>query len=112
MESPSCSADVQLMTELFGSHTVARPSAPAVVHGDGSLTYHELNVRSNHLANYLISLEIGEGDLVAICLPRCLNSVVASLAVLKTGAAYMPIDPAHDSERLAFVLQDAKPALL
>ncbi len=112
MESPSYSADVQLMTELIGSHTVARPSAPAVVHGDGSLTYHELNVRSNHLANYLISLEIGEGDLVAICLPRCLNSVVASLAVLKTGAAYMPIDPAHDSERLAFVLQDAKPALL
>jgi amino acid adenylation domain-containing protein len=108
----SCSADMQVMTELFGSHTVARPSAPAVVHAEESLTYHELSVRSNRLANYLISLGIGEGDLVAICLPRSLNSVVASLAVLKTGAAYLPIDPAHDSERMAFVLQDAKPAVL
>jgi amino acid adenylation domain-containing protein len=103
---------MQGMTALIGSHTVARPSAPAVAHADESLTYHELNVRSNRLANYLISLGIGEGDLVAICLPRSLNSVVANLAVLKTGAAYLPIDPAHDSERLAFVLRDAKPALL
>jgi amino acid adenylation domain-containing protein len=112
MASPSGSTDMQLMTELIGSHTITRPLAPAVVHADESLTYEELSVRSNRMANYLISLGIGEGDLVAICLPRCLNSVVASLAVMKTGAAYLPIDPAHDSERMAFVLQDAKPALL
>ena len=107
-----CSADTQVITQLIGPHTVTRPLAPAVVHADESLTYEELSVRSNRLANYLISLGIGEGDLVAICLPRSLNSVVANLAVLKTGAAYLPIDPAHDSERMAFVLQDAKPALL
>ena len=109
---PSCGLDIQLIAELIGSQTIARPSAPAVVHAEESLTYDELNVCSNRLANYLISSGIGESDLVAICLPRCLNSVVASLAVLKTGAAYLPIDPAHDSERLAFVLQDARPALL
>jgi amino acid adenylation domain-containing protein len=112
MAIPSCSADMELIAELIGSQTIARPSAPAVVHAEESLTYDELSVRSNRLANYLLALGIGESDLVAICLPRCVNSVVASLAVLKTGAAYMPIDPAHDSQRLAFVVQDARPALL
>jgi amino acid adenylation domain-containing protein len=108
----SCRADMDLIAELIGSQTIAHPTAPAVVHADESLTYEELSVRSNRLANYLLSLGIGESDLVAICLPRRLNSVVASLAVLKTGAAYMPIDPAHDSERLTAVLQDARPVLL
>jgi amino acid adenylation domain-containing protein len=108
----SRSADIDLIAELIGSQTVAHPTAPALVHADESLTYDELSVRSNRLANYLLSCGIGESDLVAICLPRCVNSVVASLAVLKAGAAYLPIDPAHDSERLAFVLQDARPALL
>lgn len=108
----SSSADRELIPELIGSQTVAHPTAPAVVHAEASLTYHELGLRSSGLANYLISLGIGESDLVAICLPRCLNSVVASLAVMKAGAAYLPIDPAHDSERLAFLLQDARPALL
>ncbi len=112
MAMPRCGLDMLLITELIGSQTVANPSAPAVLHVDESLTYDELDSRSSRLANYLISLGIGDGDLVAICLPRSLNAVVASLAVLKTGAAYLPIDPAHESERLNFVLQDAKPAAL
>ncbi|WP_347943185.1 amino acid adenylation domain-containing protein, partial [Sphaerisporangium sp. TRM90804] len=77
-----------------------------------TLTYAELNQRANRLAHYLIGRGVGPEDLVALLFPRSLDLVVGILAVLKAGAAYLPLDPDYPAERIAFMLDDAKPALL
>jgi amino acid adenylation domain-containing protein len=79
------------------------------------MTYRELDNRANQLAHYLI--EVGGGadyrdNLVGLCLDRSLTSVVCALAILKAGAAYLPLDPGYPSERLAFMLSDAQPRVL
>ena len=85
------------------------PDATAVVYEDRSLSYRELNRRSNQLAHYLRGLGVRPDDRIAICVERSLEMVVALLAVLKSGAAYVPLDPAYPSERLAYMLQDSQP---
>ncbi len=87
---------------------VARdPAAVAVVHEDRSLTYGELNARSNQLAHRLRSLGVGPEVVVGLCLPRGIDMVVGLLAILKAGGAYLPLDPDLPSERLGFMLDDA-----
>jgi amino acid adenylation domain-containing protein len=78
------------------------------------MTYGELNDRANQIANYLISLgvESGSDDIVALCLDRSAAAVVSALGILKTGAAYLPLDPAYPVERLAFMLNDSQPRVL
>jgi natural product biosynthesis luciferase-like monooxygenase protein len=89
----------------------ARTSAdrPAVVFRDGALTYRELEDRANRLAHCLRARGAGPGTLVGLCLERSLDLVVAALAVLKSGAAYLPLDPAYPADRLRQVLDDAAP---
>ncbi|BBZ28129.1 hypothetical protein MMAD_24240 [Mycolicibacterium madagascariense] len=95
--------------EAFAVHVAAAPQAVAVS-GDGpTVTYAELDDASNRLAHMLIDDGVGPGRCVALMLPRSAEAIAAMLAVLKTGAAYLPIDPALPPERVAFVLADADP---
>jgi len=85
------------------------PDALAISAGDDRLTYAELDRRAGRVADRLHDLGIGPDAVVAVCLPRSAAFVVATLAVLKAGAAYLPLDPASPPERLAFMLADCGP---
>ncbi|WUD57968.1 amino acid adenylation domain-containing protein [Nocardia sp. NBC_00511] len=87
-------------------------SSPASVLADLELTYGELNRRANRLAHWLIGRGIGTEDVVALRLSNSVEFVVAVLAVLKAGAAYLPIDPAYPDERIDFLIADAAPRLV
>src|SRR5581483_1972326 len=78
---------------------------------DRWLTYAELNARANRLARYLQNLGAGPDVLIGLSLERSMDMVVAQLGILKSGAAYIPLDPQYPEERLRFVLNDAKPLL-
>ncbi|HEU4556634.1 MAG TPA: condensation domain-containing protein, partial [Longimicrobium sp.] len=97
----------QCIHELFEAQAARTPQAVAVVHEADSLTYKELNERSNRLAHYLVRLGVGAEARVGVCLERGLEMVVALMAVLKAGGAYVPLDPAYPAERLAFTLSDS-----
>jgi amino acid adenylation domain-containing protein len=88
--------------------TAARiPEAPAVTAGNITLDYRTLDERANRLAHLLIRRGVAPGSLVAICVDRTVEMAVALAAVLKTGAAYVPLDPAHPADRLGYTLEDA-----
>ncbi|GLQ98962.1 non-ribosomal peptide synthase/polyketide synthase [Dyella mobilis] len=94
---------------LFEQQVARTPDAIAATFEHASLSYAELNTRANRLAHALIADGAGPECLVAIALPRSLDLVVALLAVLKAGAAYLPLDSDYPTERLAFMLADAQP---
>jgi amino acid adenylation domain-containing protein len=111
--------------ELFESQAAATPDALAVSFEQRStagaqqatgaikrLTYAELNARANQLAHYLRAHGVGPEIGVGVCLERSVELVVALLGILKAGGAYVPLDPAYPEERLAFMVQDAKLAVL
>lgn len=88
------------------------PDAIAVIHQDQQLTYRELNNRANQLAHYLRHRGVKPGALIAICIEPSLEMIVAFLGVLKSGAAYVPLDPAYPHERRAYKLKDAQPQVI
>ncbi|MDX6739345.1 non-ribosomal peptide synthetase [Actinocorallia sp. A-T 12471] len=94
---------------VFERRAAETPDAPAVTYEDTTLTYAELNAAANRLAHRLIELGAGPERFVALRLPRSERLVVAVLAVLKTGAAYVPIDPDYPEERIAYTLADSAP---
>ena len=94
---------------LFSAQVADTPAAVAVSCGDRSLTYRELEQAANRLAHLLAGHGVGPGDVVALLLERSAQAIVAILAVLKTGAAYLPIDPASPDARVGFLLIDATP---
>ncbi len=96
--------------ELFSAQVRQRPQAVAVVYEDTALTYAELDERANRLAHALIARGAGPEQVVGLCLPRSADLIVAEVAVLKAGAAYLPIDPEYPAERIAYLLADARPA--
>ncbi|MEV6325910.1 amino acid adenylation domain-containing protein [Nocardia sp. NPDC051787] len=95
----------------FAARAADTPDGIAVVFESSSLTYRELDEDSNRLAHLLHDRGAGPGDRVALLLPRSLDAIVAILAVLKTGAAYVPIDPAYPDQRIGFIIGDAAPVL-
>ncbi|MGH3580919.1 MAG: amino acid adenylation domain-containing protein, partial [Mycobacterium sp.] len=95
--------------ELFAAQVARAPEAVAISCGERSWSYRELDEASNRLANLLSSHGAGPGERVALLLPRTAEAIAAILAVIKTGAAYLPIDPAHPDARVEFVLNDAAP---
>ena len=97
---------------LFELQAARTPDATAVNFEGERLTYRELDVCANHLANRLKALGAGPEVLVGVCVDRSLGMVVALLAVLKAGAAYVPLDPTHPLQRLIFMSQDAGIRLL
>ena len=96
----------------FEAQAARTPDAVAVVCGDESLTYHELNRRANQVAHYLQTLGVGPEVLVGLCVERSLAMVVGLLGILKAGAAYIPLDPTYPPERLACMLEDAQPPVV
>ena len=94
---------------LFEGQVGRSPDAVAVVSAGTGVSYTELNARANRLARYLVSLGSGPERLVAIVMPRSADMMVAALAVLKAGAAYVPVDNAYPADRIAFMLADARP---
>jgi enterobactin synthetase component F len=91
------------------SRVMRTPHATALVSGGTRLTYAELNARANRLAHHLQALGARPGAVVAVSVPRSAELVIALLAVLKAGAAYLPLDPGYPAARLAFMLRDAAP---
>ncbi|BDU21610.1 hypothetical protein DYGSA30_30670 [Dyella sp. GSA-30] len=102
----------QQIQHLFERHAAATPGACALRFGDETLSYGELNKRSNYIAHQLLRLGIEPDDRVAVCLERGFNPIVAVLAVLKAGACYVAIDPASPVERMAFFIEDSRPRAL
>ncbi|MFP3819312.1 non-ribosomal peptide synthetase DhbF [Bacillus sp. SIMBA_008] len=100
------------LPEQFEKQAALRPDAIAVVYEDQALSYAELNERANRLARMLISEGVGPEQFVALALPRSLEMAVGLLAVLKAGAAYLPLDPDYPADRIAFMLKDAQPAFI
>ena len=99
--------------QLVEAQVKRTPDTIALAFEDQQLSYQELNHRANQLAHYLRSLGVGGETLVGLCLERSLDMVIAILAVLKAGAAYVPLDPSYPPERLSFMLHDAQvPVLL
>ncbi|MFN3003729.1 amino acid adenylation domain-containing protein, partial [Mycolicibacterium wolinskyi] len=94
---------------LFGGQVARCPDAVALVSDGRSVTYRELDEASNRLAHLLVGHGAGPGRRVAVLFSRSVEAIVAILGVLKTGAAYVPIDPAHPDARVGFVLGDAAP---
>ena len=98
--------------ELFEEQVERSSDSIAVVFEDQQLTYRELNTRANQLAHYLVKLGVGPEVLVGMCMERSIDMIVGLLGILKTGGAYLPLDPSHPKERLAFMLEDARAAVL
>jgi amino acid adenylation domain-containing protein len=97
---------------LIEAQVEATPGAPAVVYGGESLSYEELNQRANRLARQLAQNGVGAGSLVGVYAECSLQMMVALLAVLKAGGAYLPLDPSYPPMRIAQVLGDARPAVV
>ena len=98
----------QYLHQLFEQQAERTPDNIAVEADNLRLTYAELNTRANQLAHHLRSLGVRSGDVVGICLRRTPEMVVALLGVLKAGAAYVPLDPSHPEQRLAFIVEETR----
>ena len=101
--------------QLVAEQVAIAPDRPALLSGSEVLTYGELDARANQIAHYLVALGVrpsSPNNLVGLCLGRSLNAVVFALGILKAGGAYLPLDPVYPVERLAFMLDDARPPVL
>ncbi len=98
--------------QLFEEQARRTPDKTAVVDGDTSLTYRELDQKANELAHYLQNQGVAPDILVAVCLDRSAEMIVALLAILKAGGAYLPLNPEFPEERLRFMLEDSRTAHL
>jgi amino acid adenylation domain-containing protein len=98
--------------ELFEAHVRERPDAMALVWGEESLTYRELDARANQLANHLVRLGVGPDARVGVLLERSAELIVSILAVLKAGGCYVPLDPSYPAERLRLMLSDSSVRVL
>ncbi|HEX5706967.1 MAG TPA: amino acid adenylation domain-containing protein, partial [Pyrinomonadaceae bacterium] len=101
-------AEFVAVQHMFEAQAKRDPRAVALVCGDVSLTYGELNERANRLANYLRARGVGVETRVGLCVERSPEMLVGLLGILKAGAAYVPLDPQYPSERLAYMLEDAQ----
>jgi amino acid adenylation domain-containing protein len=98
--------------ELFEEQVARAPSAPAIVFNGERLTFDELNRRANRIAWLLRDRGVGPGALVGILMEKSLDLVPAVLGVVKSGAAYIPLDPMYPADRIRFMVSDARPSLL
>ncbi|SDK75236.1 amino acid adenylation domain-containing protein [Actinopolyspora mzabensis] len=98
--------------ELFTARSRDAPEAVAVVDGDDTLTYGELEQRANQLARHLVDRGAAPGHRVALCVERSAHTLVGILGVLKTGACYVPLEPNQPEERMSRILRDADPTIL
>jgi amino acid adenylation domain-containing protein len=97
---------------LFAAQAAATPDAIAMVCGTDKITYRELDARANRLAHHLRAVGTGPETVVGLCLPRGIEMVTAILGVGKAGAAYLPIDPAYPTTRIAYLLADSRASVM
>jgi amino acid adenylation domain-containing protein/non-ribosomal peptide synthase protein (TIGR01720 family) len=97
----------QAIVDLFQAQAKKTPDNIAIIFEDQELSYQELNTRANRLAHYLMTLGVGAGTLVGICVERSLEMVIGLLGILKAGGAYVPLDPDYPLSRLRFMLEDS-----
>ncbi|WP_307174545.1 condensation domain-containing protein, partial [Duganella sp. CF517] len=102
----------ETLHQLIERQALANPEATALIHGDESLSYEELNLRSNRLAHRLIELGVGPDVKVGIAVERSIGMMVGLLAILKAGGAYVPLDPEYPADRLAYMMRDSGIELL
>ncbi len=102
----------QCLHQLIEAQVERTPDAIALTFEDQQLTYQELNRQANRLAHYLQTLGCGPEVVVAVCIERSLELVIALLGTLKAGGAYLPLDPTYPLKRLLFMLEDSRAALL
>lgn len=102
----------QRFDQAFATQAVAAPSAVALLCDGQRMSYQQLDERANQLAAELVAQGLGPGDYIAVALPRSNDLVVALLAIMKSGAAYVPLDPQQPAPRLKMILQEAQPGLL
>lgn len=104
--------------QLIEARAAATPHASALFAAAEVMNYGELNARANQIAHRLLALGVnpdaplGSENLVGLCLERSINGVVCALGVFRAGSAYLPLDPAYPVDRLAFMLNDARPQVL
>ncbi|WP_387464065.1 phototemtide A non-ribosomal peptide synthetase PttB [Photorhabdus sp. RM323S] len=98
--------------EQFEAFAKATPDAPALLGESERLTYSQLDQRANRLANLMMERGIGTENIIAIALPHSVDLIIALIATLKTGAAYLPLDPDYPQERLNYMLEHSQPALV
>ncbi|MBV2154733.1 amino acid adenylation domain-containing protein [Kitasatospora sp. SUK 42] len=110
--TPAWPARHTTVPALFAEQAARTPEAVAVTAPGASLTYRELDERSSRLAHLLVEHGAGPESFVAVALPRGAELITAVLAVLKSGAAYLPLEPTHPADRIGYTLGDARPTLL
>ncbi|WP_049786408.1 non-ribosomal peptide synthetase [Mycetohabitans rhizoxinica] len=98
--------------QLFEAQVERTPDATALVYEDQTLSYAQLNDKTNQLAHYLRALDVGPEVVVGLCAERSLEAIIGLLGILKAGGAYLPLDPSHPAERLASMLRQASVAVL
>ncbi|KGV00817.1 amino acid adenylation domain protein [Burkholderia pseudomallei MSHR4377] len=98
--------------QLFEAQVSRTPEAAAVICGDETLSYTDLDVRANRLAHYLRGQGVGPDTRVGVALGRGVEMMTGLLAILKAGGAYVPLDPGYASERLRAILDDSRPAIV
>ncbi|WPH12564.1 non-ribosomal peptide synthetase [Variovorax paradoxus] len=103
---------VEPIHRLFERQAAAQPDASALAFGEQVLSYGELNARANRLAHILLARGVKPETLVGIAVERSADTVVGLLAILKAGAAYLPLDPDYPRDRLAYMIEDSGTALL
>jgi amino acid adenylation domain-containing protein len=104
--------DRRCLHEQFADQAARRPDAIAVADARERISYGELDRRSNQLARELVARGVGKGTLVAICMDRCVDLLVAMLGVLRAGAAYVPIEPTYPPQRQELLIADAGAPML
>ncbi|RAS65117.1 non-ribosomal peptide synthase protein (TIGR01720 family)/amino acid adenylation domain-containing protein [Lentzea atacamensis] len=100
------------LVELFSQQAARTPDATAVVFEDSSLTYAELDARADELAGQLAARGVRPGSIVGVHLDRSLELIVALLGAQRAGAAYLPLDPSYPADRLAMMIEDARPVVV
>jgi amino acid adenylation domain-containing protein len=102
----------QTLHEMVFAQAARTPEALAVVDGDACLSYAELQSRADEMAARLHALGVSHGNVVGLCVPRSADAIVLQLAILKCGAAWLPLDPSYPGARLAAMVKDASPSLI
>lgn len=92
---------------IIDAHLYDSPGQTAISFENNEVSYYKLITESNQLAQYLISQGVGKGDIVALCVDRSPNLIILMLAVLKAGAAYLPLDPSYPKDRIEFMVEDS-----
>ncbi|MGA7437302.1 MAG: amino acid adenylation domain-containing protein [Luteibacter sp.] len=109
---PQVGPETHTLHQLFEVQVARSPDAIAVMYGDTSLTYAQLNAQANRLARYLRTLGVGPDSLVGLCAERSLEMMIGLYAIVKAGGAYVPLDPTYPADRLMTIVEDAKPTAI